>query len=1345
MARPILNNIAHQMESVSISEEPIRRKDAERAAKFIWAHLRRHNQWFVQVCGLEPNIFVIKFRISEDKDAILFGGARNLDGHLIVLKNWNLTMDYHLLDFTVSPFWLEYKYFLPEFTYADILRMFGNIVGEFRVIEPNGVNPPTSSKYRALVLINVNTPLITGIITANAACVARCIGFFMRNNHIVFVLNPRPFDGMRLSIFSATDSDSGASASYHNQSQPSSSLRPTSTLTSDGTSTSGVKKRYRRTPTLVITYEPHIPDADLDDNVFTTQVDDTVSVEDTTTTSVMDNIWDIAAATAYNAQNHTDAWQQVLLGDLNFTMHDSETHSSSVTRPHHARHVRNFVQQLGLIDLGYSGADTTWSNHHSGDDHVSARLDRALVNNRWINHYTNSHLQHLVHVASDHSPILLHTVPSATKHSPFKLYKCWFNMDSCTDTIARSCQQQFFGSPSFQFSCKLKLTRTRLQVKHLSSSLQLLIQKLTTCDKFLEADRNTSYFHSITNYNKRRSTINSIQGHLGIWYDNRSDIEAIFINRFKNIATSSKPQVKNEIMKLFHPCVSEIQNNCLIQVPDAQEIKDVVFQIKPWASPGNDGFQDGFYQRCWDIVSTEVISMLQYFFTHKHMLKAINHTYQVLIPEISNPKTPADYRSISLCNVSYKIISKILANRLKPLLPDIISPTQNAFVAGRHIHANIIIAHEILYSMKRKTIKKALVGLKLDMSKAFDRVEWSFLLSIFRQLGFHNDWISLIEQCISTSNISILINGSPSSTFSPTRGIRQGDPLSPYLFLFVTKAFSRILQLNVDSRCLSGIRINHHCPSINHMFFTDDCLLFFEADSTQMKHLQHLLHIFGQASGQVFKLAETTLQQMEIIQRSYWWNSYNKPRSQKYISWKKLLKGEHFPHHDLRFFPPPVNSNSSWIWQSISIGLEIVLKNVKCRVGNGAHINIWTSNWIPSLNYALQDWGDLNTSNYQLVSYLIDTDTEQWNVSLLSLLFTADQVNSILTIPIQLDQEDKLIRSFTTTGIFTTASAYKMLCDNDLLTDNSMGLSQHFWLSYWKLKVPYKFQISLWRAIHNVVPVKARIFNHVHNVDLHSVFCNHNQLEDLDHLLLHCPFTKEICQYFLPHQFHSILQHSSLLSWIQTWQLKDSIISIQKSPEIVHLGMCIMHFIWKLRCSFVFNNITPNHNSVVHQVTSYIVQHHLGSTPANYNHPHIHNNILHHKWDPPPMQYLKINIDASYNSSSLLAGIGIIIRNSTGAYVMGIGALRRASNIQQAEAWAMLEAMQLADSNGWSHVIFESDNLGICSFLKQQSSLCHWQSMPLLRKCVNICNINPVWSCSFVYRSSKKAADAIAN
>ncbi|XP_026395036.1 uncharacterized protein LOC113289838 isoform X3 [Papaver somniferum] len=375
---------------------------------------------------------------------------------------------------------------------------------------------------------------------------------------------------MRISIFSATDSDAGAYSSYNNQDQPASSLRPSSTLTGDGASTSGVKKRFRSTPNLVITYAPHSPAADLNDNIVTTQADDTASVEDDNSTSSMVNVWDIASAKAYDAQNHTDAWQQtrypnywfdpslglsggislawkngvdieimhttsdsihaivhahdnnvdflitfmygaheaiensnqwqylidmhsyfdlpwILWGDLNFNMHDSETHSSRVTHPHHARHVRNYVQQLGLIDLGYSGADITWSNHRSGDEHVSARLDRDLVNSQWINHYTTARLQHLIPIASDHCPILLHTVPTDSKSSPFKLYKCWFQLDSCTDAISRSWHQQYSGSPSFQFSSKLKLTRTQLQLwkrmsfGNIESNLQNIQNHIQRC------------------------------------------------------------------------------------------------------------------------------------------------------------------------------------------------------------------------------------------------------------------------------------------------------------------------------------------------------------------------------------------------------------------------------------------------------------------------------------------------------------------------------------------------------------------------------------------------------------------------------------------------------------------------------------------------------------------------------------------------------------------------------------------------------------------------------------------------------------------------------------------------
>lgn len=228
-------------------------------------------------------------------------------------------------------------------------------------------------------------------------------------------------------------------------------------------------------------------------------------------------------------------------------------------------------------------------------------------------------------------------------------------------------------------------------------------------------------------------------------------------------------------------------------------------------------------------------------------------------------------------------------------------------------------------------------------------------------------------------------------------------------------------------------------------------------------------------------------------------------------------------------------------------------------------------------------------SDYQWVSQLIDLNTNQWNISLLRQLFTTSQVGSILTIPLQLDQKDSLIWPFTLAGIFTTRSSYSLLCTHQ--SSNSTPLSSRFWLKFWKANIPYKLQIFMWKIFLNCLSTKKKLFHATAATSLDCVLCNTHQIEDLDHLLVHCPFSAAIWRYFLPQVYQNLNSHQSFLSWVQTWKSSYSYISIYHSTQIIHIIACILNSIWKHRCQVIFNNASLNLNTVIHSISAYIQQH----------------------------------------------------------------------------------------------------------------------------------------------------------
>lgn len=198
----------------------------------------------------------------------------------------------------------------------------------------------------------------------------------------------------------------------------------------------------------------------------------------------------------------------------------------------------------------------------------------------------------------------------------------------------------------------------------------------------------------------------------------------------------------------------------------------------------------------------------------------INHTFITLIPKTKSPTSPKDFFPISLCNVIYRIISKTIANCLKKILLKLVSETQSAFMSDRLITDNILIAFETLHHLKNKRKgQPGFMALKLDMSKAYNRVEWNFLDKIMERLDSDSKWRNLVGCCIHPVSFSIMVNGEPHGLFNPNRGLCQGDLLSPYLFLLCAKGLHSLIQQAASNGDMHGVSLCKDGPKITHLFF----------------------------------------------------------------------------------------------------------------------------------------------------------------------------------------------------------------------------------------------------------------------------------------------------------------------------------------------------------------------------------------------------------------------------------------------------------------------------------------------------------------------------------------------
>ena len=337
------------------------------------------------------------------------------------------------------------------------------------------------------------------------------------------------------------------------------------------------------------------------------------------------------------------------------------------------------------------------------------------------------------------------------------------------------------------------------------------------------------------------------------------EITKAFKERF--ISNSSCHFDMHEDFHLISPIVSSEDNNFLIATVSREEIREAVFDLAPDKSPGPDGFPPFFFQKYWVLVDNSVCRAVQAFFHSGHMLKEINHTFLALIPKIDNPSTSNHFRQISLCTTIYKVISKVLSNRLKVMLGKIIHPLQGAFVPERLIQDNILIAHEVFHSFRNKSGREGWIAIKLDMEKTYDRLEWGYILPTLVKLGFSPVWINWIRSCITSTSFSVLVNGIPGDRFFPSRGIRQGDPLSPYLFILCAEVLAR--ELSQASNCpekLIGVSLGRSKVRIPFLTFADDTMIFAKATDSSCMKIRQILDKYCSMSGQLVNYHKSAFQ-----------------------------------------------------------------------------------------------------------------------------------------------------------------------------------------------------------------------------------------------------------------------------------------------------------------------------------------------------------------------------------------------------------------------------------------------------------------------------------------------------
>jgi len=493
----------------------------------------------------------------------------------------------------------------------------------------------------------------------------------------------------------------------------------------------------------------------------------------------------------------------------------------------------NLISDLELLEIPFSGRTYTWSNMQLNP--LLVKLDRVFCSANWNLSYPDTTVQTLSRPISDHTHFVLSFGSTIPKTGVFRFENYWADHSDFLNIVDLHWNSTaYFANAAQNLSAKFKQVRkglkqwrksflnfnrvlhncdwvlllldgleeqrplsvregslrslVKLHIAHLLKAKRNYWKQRNTIRWVKLGDENTSFFQASASICHRRNHIASLTDTDGTIITNHDQKAGLLWTAFKNrMGLSDYSAISYDLPSLL----VEEELGFLASDFSEEEFLLVIKSIPSDHARGPDGFNGKFIKKCWQIIKTDFLRLFIDFFANCTDLTSINSSYIALVPKKPNPETVDDFRPISLLNYSVKCIMKLLSTRLQSVILRLVHANQYGFIKGRTIQDCLAWAFQFLHFCHHS--KKEIIILKLDFEKAFDKIEHQVILEVMKYKGFPTSWIKWTEAVLKSGNSSVLLNGLPSKPFSYRRGVRQGDPLSPLLFVLAADLLQTIV------------------------------------------------------------------------------------------------------------------------------------------------------------------------------------------------------------------------------------------------------------------------------------------------------------------------------------------------------------------------------------------------------------------------------------------------------------------------------------------------------------------------------------------------------------------------